>query len=263
MMKNNEHTFVVMAYNTSDYLQECISALKNQTVSVNIIMTSSTPNEVQKKIAKFNNIKYIINTNRNGFAGDLNFAFSAAETKYVTLCHQDDRFEPKYLENMMKAADEYNNGLLFHTDYFEMRPQGKVDNTMNIMIKRLMIRLAYGFRNAIKSNWLKRMLVSFGQPICTGSVMYNKGKIGKPKYDARFVVSPEWAEYLRYTKINGTFVYIPKKLYGYRVHPGQITADGLENRRDEDREMFCRIWPRPLARFLAWIYSLTYLNLEK
>ena len=41
----NDHTFAICAYKESEYLEECIKSLKNQTVSTNIILATSTPND--------------------------------------------------------------------------------------------------------------------------------------------------------------------------------------------------------------------------
>ena len=46
------HTFVVCAYKQSQYLEKCVQSLKRQTVKSRIIMTTSTPNDLIKEVAK-------------------------------------------------------------------------------------------------------------------------------------------------------------------------------------------------------------------
>lgn len=43
-----EHTFAICAYKESEYLEECIRSLKNQTVSTNIILATSISNKYIK-----------------------------------------------------------------------------------------------------------------------------------------------------------------------------------------------------------------------
>ena len=40
-----KHTFVICAYKESEYLEECVKSLLNQSVKSNILMTTSTDNE--------------------------------------------------------------------------------------------------------------------------------------------------------------------------------------------------------------------------
>ena len=39
------HTFVILAYNISDDLEECIKSVINQSVKSNIVIATSTPND--------------------------------------------------------------------------------------------------------------------------------------------------------------------------------------------------------------------------
>ena len=52
MSKKELHTFVICAYKESEYLEECILSLKNQTIESTIIMETSTPNDYIVDLAK-------------------------------------------------------------------------------------------------------------------------------------------------------------------------------------------------------------------
>ena len=41
-----KHTFVICAYKESAYLEECVKSLKEQKKESNIIMVTSTPNDI-------------------------------------------------------------------------------------------------------------------------------------------------------------------------------------------------------------------------
>lgn len=60
-VKMNDHTFAICAYKESPYLEECIKSLKNQTIKSNILIATSTPNELYKGIADKYAIPYYIN----------------------------------------------------------------------------------------------------------------------------------------------------------------------------------------------------------
>ena len=46
------HTYVVLAYKQSEYLEECIKSVLNQKYQSKVIIATSTPNEFISKIAK-------------------------------------------------------------------------------------------------------------------------------------------------------------------------------------------------------------------
>ena len=51
-----QHTFVICAYQESEYLEECIRSLMRQTVKSEILMATSTPNPyIKKSIRKVRN----------------------------------------------------------------------------------------------------------------------------------------------------------------------------------------------------------------
>ena len=50
--KTNQHTFVICAYQESEYLEECIRSLKNQTVRSKILLATSTPNPMIEGLAE-------------------------------------------------------------------------------------------------------------------------------------------------------------------------------------------------------------------
>ena len=52
LKKANNHTFVICAYKKSEFLEDCIQSLMNQTVKTNIIISTSTPNSYINDMAE-------------------------------------------------------------------------------------------------------------------------------------------------------------------------------------------------------------------
>ena len=92
--KNNytagDHTFVICAYKESKYLKNCIRSLENQTMKSRILIATSTDNAYIREIAKQYRIPLFVNDAPSGIATDWNFAYRLADTKLVTIAHQDD-----------------------------------------------------------------------------------------------------------------------------------------------------------------------------
>ena len=104
VMKNMKqlHTFAVCAYKESPYLEDCLQSLMAQTVDSHIIMATSTPNDFISSIAEQYNLPLFVNHGEGGITQDWNFAYTHADSKYVTIAHQDDIYEPakaKYAES--------------------------------------------------------------------------------------------------------------------------------------------------------------------
>ena len=101
MYTPQDHTFAVCAYGESPYLEECILSLKEQTLSTNILLATSTPNKLIQSLCEKYNIPMHINPGPGGIAGDWNFAVSVCTTPLVTMAHQDDLYKPSYAEHML------------------------------------------------------------------------------------------------------------------------------------------------------------------
>lgn len=52
MKTNSIHTFVVLAYKESKYLEECIKSVLNQKYRSEVVIATSTPNKFIDKIAE-------------------------------------------------------------------------------------------------------------------------------------------------------------------------------------------------------------------
>ena len=52
MKTNSIHTFVVLAYKESKYLEECIKSVLNQKYRSEVVIATSTPNKFIDKIFK-------------------------------------------------------------------------------------------------------------------------------------------------------------------------------------------------------------------
>ena len=168
---NTNHTFAICAYKESPYLEECITSLMEQTVKSEIFIATSTPNKYIDNIAAKYNLKVYVNEGESGITQDWNFAYSKVQTDYVTIAHQDDKYAPEYVENLLAYTAKAKKPLLFFTDYAEIR-NGKIVTTNKILkVKRIML-----FIMRPKAMWgsrfIRRRVLSLGSPICCPSATY-------------------------------------------------------------------------------------------
>ena len=84
------HTFAICAYKDSPYLDVCIHSLKKQSVKSKIILCTSTPSPFLEAMAKIHDIPLYVRNGKSDIQDDWNFAYEKADTRLVTIAHQDD-----------------------------------------------------------------------------------------------------------------------------------------------------------------------------
>lgn len=263
---SNDHTFAVLAYEDSPYLEECLLSLINQTIKSKIIIFTSTPSEFLKKISKKFNIVLIINEHHQGIADDWNFAYNHCDTKYVTLVHQDDIYLPQYAETCIKMLEREKRALpLIVFTWYGEKVNGVLRlSHINFLIKKFIL-LPFMIKSSISSNFLKKSVLIFGNPVCCPTVMYHKGFIGFVNFSNDFQCNMDWDAWLRLAVKQGSFVFINKRLLWHRLYKKSQTSVQIERhgRSREDALIFNRIWPKAIAGFLVKLYSLSYKMNEK
>ena len=251
------HSFVVLAYKESPYLEECLKSLLCQNLKSDIIVSSSTPtNSLQKCCKKFN-LSLIINPESpSSISKDWNFAYRQAKTDYVTLVHQDDIYCKNYAEKIFQGD---NNFSIAFTDYHEIR-NGKLSrHNLNLVIKRLLL-LPFYIKSNISNMLVKKAMLSLGSPICCPSVTYNKRLTGDFRFNDEFSINMDWDAWLAIASKDGSFKYINKAMVLHRIHADSETTAGVTSfrRQQEDLRIFRRLWGKCVGSLLAKIYSWSY-----
>ena len=260
----SNHSFAVMAYKDSPYLPDCLDSLRDQTVKGEIYIATSTPSAYIDETAKKYGIKIFTTEPGQGIAHDWNFSLSVAKTKYVTLAHQDDLYDKQYTELCINAAEKFNDTLICFTGYNEIVDNKERNSTLMLRIKKFMNFMFMPFSKNIKSNAWKKFSQSFGTAIPCPSVMYNKETLRDFKFSEKYKVSLDWDAWLRMSNMNGRFIYVPKTLSKHRIHKASATTEGIQGnvRQQEDFEIYCRIWPKFIARILSKIFARSYKSNE-
>ena len=251
------HTFVVCAYKESPYLEECITSLLSQSLpGSNILVSTSTPNDHIRGIAEKYGLPLFVNTGKASIAYDWNFGYSQAKTPYITLAHQDDVYEPGYVEAAMNAFSSSKKPLIFFTDYYELRNGEPVKENRLLKIKRLLLlpMRIIAFKN---SRFVRRRCLSLGCPICCPSVSFAKENLPEPVFVHGYRSDVDWQAWETLSRLKGAFLYDKRPLMMHRVHDGSETSAVLQDnvRTKEDYEMFCKFWPKWMAKKLTKVYA--------
>ncbi len=255
-MMSNIHTFAICAYKQSPYLGECIQSLIDQTIKSDIILVTSTPNKYIEDICKEYDIPYYINEGEGGITQDWNYAYSKAHTPIVTITHQDDIYYSGYTEELIKKTKETSNPLIFFSDYCEIRNDEIIEKNKLLNIKRVML-FPLRVKTFEKNRFIRRRILSFGSPICCPSVAYFKKNLPEPIFLNHFRTNEDWETWERISKLKGEFLYSTKILMGHRIHEASETTAAIQEtgRTSEDYEMYCKFWPKWIAKVLCSFYK--------
>ena len=201
-----------------------------------------------------------VNKGEKGIAGDWNFAYSCSDAQYITIAHQDDIYNPNYLEEMLDALNRANDPILAHSAYYEIRDGKPVYKNRLLTIKKLLL-LPFTTRKTWNSIFLRRRSLSFGCGICCPSVTYVKARLPEEPFTVGCKADLDWEAWERLSRMSGEFVYTGKKLMGHRVHEGSTTTEiiGMNLRTIEDLEMLKKFWPEKIAKIINKVYK----NAEK
>ena len=253
-----DHTFALCAYGDSPYLEACIRSLKQQTVKSQVLLATCTPSDTIRKLTETYEIPMYINPEKKGIGADWNFAYQCAETQLVTIAHQDDLYESAYAETMLHQVNEAWEPILWFCDYQELRDGQKVAQNRNLKIKRVMLLPLKG-RLFRKSIFVRRRILSMGNPICCPAVTYIKEKTGECPFSTTMKVSLDWDQWEKLSRKRGSYVYCTQMLMCHRIHEESATTELISSREreKEDLEMFRRFWPERIADWLEKRYSVS------
>jgi len=257
-----QHTFAILAYKESSFLDECILSLARQTIASNLILSTSTPSDFLNRMAEKHGIAIACNPRRRSISDDWTFAYNAAPTRFVTLAHQDDLYSPSYAERCLQLAERHQDCLIIFTDYNEWL-RGRIrKRNANLVIKRVILACSYLGSKSLKTCLRKKILLCLGSPIPCPSVMYNKDAIGSFEFSDGFSINLDWEAWLRLSERSGSFLFANEQLVTHRIHEESQTTAGIGKgaRQTEDNILFARLWSAPIARILTRLYSLSYAS---
>lgn len=250
-MKNN-HTWVICAYGESEFLEACILSLKAQTVKSKIICYSSTPLESIKHLCQKYDLLFYTKE-RGGIGKDWNNALSCVDTQFATIAHQDDYYEPTYLEAILPKMEQSKDVLIAYTDYFEEKNGLKIPANKNLKIKTLMLKT---LRIIPTSHFWRNRVLAFGNPISCPAVTYNLENLHGFRFDEEMRVSLDWYAWYKISEYKGRFVYISEKLMCHRIHEDSETTKTISDntRTKEDLFMYQLFWPKWIANAINKAY---------
>jgi len=217
-------TVVVISYNHSSYIKECLDSIKNQTYS-NIQLIVGDDASQDNSVSIFENwlsdnnflAEKKFHSKNTGLAEMLNECIKLAKGKYIKLIAADDFLHPEAIEKSVdeleKLGDDF--GMVFTDTY-------GVDENSN----RIPDIADYDSLGNIDKDIFRKQLIK-GNRIAALTVVMRKEALTKTgEYKSDFIVE----DYFRWLKINALYyiAYIPQKLAYYRIHDSNLSSSKKE-----------------------------------
>jgi glycosyltransferase involved in cell wall biosynthesis len=256
----NDHCFAIPAYKDSIYLEDCIKSILGQTIISDLIICTSTPTIQNKLMADKYGVPYFINeSGLTGIANDWNFALRSAKTRLVTIAHQDDIYAPGFAEAVTRSMDQQTQ--ISFTDYSDIHGDTIKTVTFNHVVKTLLL-FPFLIKSKIPSKFIKKFVLSIGDPICCPSVTINKRMLTDFSFSEEYQCVLDWHAWYRLANQEGNFVFVYKRLMQHRVHEDSETSNQIKlgKRRAEEESMLQQIWGKRMGKLIAWVYQLGQLE---
>lgn len=252
---NTIHTFVVLAYKESPYLELCIKSTLNQSYQSQVIIATTTPNSHINHLAKKYHLQ-IIKGNHTNIGGDFDFAVHSANTPLVTVAHQDDIYEPDYSSSIINTYHKHLNSSIIFTDYYEIRGKHKTYTNANLKIKRVLL-IPIRIKKSLKTKFFKRQILRFGCSISCPAVTFVIKNCPKSFFKSDYQCNVDWHAWETLSRRKGAFTFISKPLVGHRISESSTTTKTINQgiRTKEDYDLFKRFWPKPIAKLLIKLYQ--------
>ena len=264
-MNKKEHTFVVLAYKESEYLEECIKSVLNQKYKSDVVIATSTPNDYIDGMAKKYKLKVIVNNSeKKGIGVDFDFASNCVKNKLITIAHQDDIYDYEYSQKVVDAYNKYKDSMIIFTDYYEIKKDRKEYTNTNLKIKRILL-FRLRSRKLSKFKFFKRSALRLGNAICCPAVTFVQDNVPKKKFDVDMKCDIDWYAWEKLSKEKGRFIFIKDKLMGHRIDETTTTTKIINEgiRTKEDLIILKKFWPTPIAKLINKFYKKSENNNSK
>ena len=209
-------SIIIPVYNAEKYLEECLESALNQTYSNTEIIAvndGSTDNSLEI-LKKYSNKLKIISKKNGGTASALNAGIKVAKGEWIKWLASDDVLYPQAIEELIieakKLSDKKNT--ILYSNYETIDSEGKI-------IDRV-IEPNYGELDAFD---FKVMLLDHICG-CEGTVLIHKSALDEYGLLNEKISFEDYELRLKHCILHNFRMHlVPKILFKYRIHRGQIT----------------------------------------
>lgn len=244
------HTFVILAYQESDNLEDCIKSVLNQSVKSNVVIATSTKNDYIIDLASNYALGVMVNDKPSNKGKDYNYALNTFDTKLVTIAHQDDIYDRNYVKEIIDCYNKNIDISIIVTDHYLIENNKKIKSNKTMFLKRLLLK-PLKYKCCQDKKYFKKLALKYGQSFCTSSVTFIKDNIDANPFPTNLIYNNDWKGFINMIDNSKRFIYLNKKLVGYR---NDLKKEKKSNMKiEEDKKIYKEFWP-------CWLIDYLYKN---
>lgn len=233
MHKNRPESLITVAvplYNGEKYIATALNALFAQTEQrFDLIICddgcTDRSLEIIRALPYQERIKIYRNDPPPGLVSNWNACAARVTTKYFTLLHQDDAYEPEFLQRMLAALEAQTEISIMFSERQLMDAQGNRIDDKKANFRKNYLNAMQGKELMVwQPAELARVLIR-GNLLCCPTAVYRTAafrRLGSFSADYSFV--PDWEYWLRACFNNERLAIINDKLFRYRIHEKSTTT---------------------------------------
>ena len=151
--------------------------------------------------------------------------------------------------------------LISFTNYADIHGEKLKTYSLNSIVKTLLL-IPFLIKKKIKSKFIKKLILSFGDPICCPSVTINKSLLPEFSFSKYYTCALDWHAWYQLANTVGEFVFINKKLIKHRIHEESETTNQIKigKRQEEEAIILKQIWGERIGNLIAKAYKKGHLE---
>lgn len=209
-------TVCLPTYNRSGYLSQCLASVLAQTFRdfEVIVSDNCSPDDTAEIVGAFRDarIRYVRNPRNIGVFPNMNQCLELARGQYVCIVHDDDLYEPRFLEREVEMLDRHPMAAFVHCATCEIDKDGR----------RVRLVRAYS-EDCLLEGKAEFIRYLGGHNVCCSTVMVRGDLYRKMGgFDASLMCS-DWLMWLRLC-LEGDVAYLAEPLASLRIHKSALSS---------------------------------------
>lgn len=218
-------SILIPTYNRADYLRDAMQSAVAQTERDTeiIVLDDASPDHTAQIVMEFaedRRIRYIRHPHNIGIAANWRNGISIAKGQFFCLLHDDDTFEPEFVEALMPPLLEQDNLIFAFCDHWMMNPEGcrslTESNQCSSRFKRDCLKAG------TLDDLVRAALVDGSPPI--GATLFRKSMVDTSFISDEAKGSIDAWLFYQCVRTGHAAYYVPQRLMNYRAHPGGMSS---------------------------------------
>lgn len=217
-------SILIPTYNRAHYLRDAIQSALSQTYSSIeiLVLDDASPDDTLSVVQEFKNdsrLRYIRHTQNKGIVGNWKSGLSLARGEYFCFLHDDDTFEPEFVERLLEPLRQNPNLILAFCDHWVMDVNGNRSTKDSDESSRYFQRHALGVGHL--EDFARSALIYSSLPV--GATLFRHNLVSQSFLDECACGSIDTYLFLQCVLSGYGAFYVPKRLMNYRAHEGGMS----------------------------------------